>query len=287
MADGYWVTRTYQAGPVGEKLRFWVPGRRPESIKAAKGDRKLKKAAQNQQNAIKALARVLNENFREGDVLLGLDYSDKALASLRRRIPGWEQLDPDAQILTEWAEARRECTRFVQRLQYRAKKAGLELRYVATTSDMDGETGELKRVHHHLIVNREARDLVLSAWKLGGADLEPLSAQPDYTPIAAYLLSQVRHVEDAKKYTSSRNLRRPEPRDKISRGDTILRAPRGALLLDAGRNIPGGVQYVRYVIPDAAAQGEEVLRRGVKGLKVSDWHRRITLGMERAMEGME
>lgn len=287
MADGYWCTRTYQAGPVGEKIRFWVPGKRPEGRGAIKKDRRLKKAAQHTADAIKSLARDLNENFREGDLLIGLDYSDRALQDLRDKIPGFYVMTEEEQLEAEWLAARHELQLFVLRLQRHAKKQGIQVRYGgAVTSDLDEATGETVRVHHHVVVNRECRELLLSCWGKGGVDYEPLSAQPDYTPIAAYLLQQVRHVEDAKTYTSSRNLRRPEPRDKISRGDTVLRAPRGALLLDAGRNVPGQVQYVRYVIPDAAAQGEEILRKGVPGLKVSDWHRRITPGMERAMEGM-
>ena len=27
--NGYWVVRTYEAGAVGEKTKFWVPGERP------------------------------------------------------------------------------------------------------------------------------------------------------------------------------------------------------------------------------------------------------------------
>ena len=278
MADGYWAIRKWQAGPIGEMVKFWVPGRRPAGRGAAKKDRRLKKAAQHQGDAIKSLARLLNANCREGDLLVGLDYSDAGLRKLRARIPDWDELSEEEQITAEWHEARRECARFIQRLQYRAEKAGIELRYIATTSDTDGETGELRRVHHHLVINREAKELLLSAWKLGSVDYEPLSAQPDYTPIAAYLIRQVRHVEDAKKYTSSRNLVRPEPRDQIAKGPAQIQAPRGALLLDAGKNIPGQAQYLRYVLPDAAEAGEETYRKGVRGLKVSDWHRRIEIG---------
>ena len=276
MADGYWVLRKYQAGPIGESLKFWVPGKRPEKRgKELSKDRSLRKAAQHMSDATKTIARLLNENFREGDLLLGLDYSDKSLEQLRSRVQNWDDLTLDEQILAEWNQARKECVRFIQRLKYRAEKAGVELKYISITSDTDGESGELKRVHHHLVVNREAKDLVLDAWKLGGVDYKPLSAQPDYTPLAAYLIRQVRHVEDQKKYVSSRNLRRPEPKDRIAAGPSVLKPPKGALLLDAGRNVPGQPQYIRYIIADAAAEGEEILRKGVKGLKISDWHRRI------------
>ena len=73
-----------------EKIKFWVPSRRPKGKGAAKKDRNLRKAAQNQQNAVKTLARLINENFLEGDVLAGLDYSDAALQRLRNQIPDWD-----------------------------------------------------------------------------------------------------------------------------------------------------------------------------------------------------
>ena len=129
-------------------------------------------------------------------------------------------------------------------------------------------------MHHHLIVNREAKALLSEVWHDGGLDYEPMSAQPDYTPIAAYLIRQVRHVEDAKKYTSSRNLRRPEPKDAIAKSAAVLRAPKGALLVDAGTNVPGQPQYIRYIISDAVATGEEAVRRGVKIVRAVDGHRR-------------
>lgn len=274
MAAGYWAIRTWRAGPVEEKIKFWVPGRRPEGKGAAKRDRNLRKAAQNQQNAVKTLARLINENFLEGDVLAGLDYSDAALERLRDQVPDFYRMDGLEQMAAEWEAARKHLAKIIRRMRDLAKKRGIELRYVAVTSDLDGETGEVARVHHHLIVNREAKELLSEVWHDGGLDYEPLSAQPDYTPIAAYLIRQVRHVEDAKKYTSSRNLRRPEPKDAIAKSAAVLRAPKGALLVDAGTNVPGQPQYIRYIISDAVATGEEAVRRGVKIVRAVEGHRR-------------
>ena len=283
MAAGYWAIRTWRAGPVGEKIKYWVPGRRPEGKGAVKRDRNLKKAAQNLQNAVKTLARLINENFLEGDLLAGLDYSDKALQRLRNQIPGWDAMNKAEQQEAEWKAARQNLTRFIRKLRDQAKKRGIELRYVTITSDLDGETGEVDRVHHHLIVNREAKQLLWELWQDGGADYEPLSAQPDYTPIAAYMIRQVRHVEDAKKYTSSRNLRRPEPKDQIAKSAAVLRAPKGALLVDAGSNVPGQAQYIRYIISDAVATGEEAVRRGVKIVRAVEGHRRPRDGEGRSV----
>ena len=84
-------------------------------------------------------------------------------------------------------------------------KAGVSLRYVAVTSDMDGDTGETVRVHHHLVVDRAARDAFAEKWAgMGGVDWKPLSPQVDYTPLASYLIRQIRRVPDKKKFVSSR-----------------------------------------------------------------------------------
>ena len=58
MAEGYWVVRTYEAGNVGEKTKFWVPGRCPEkSTRREKAE--LRKQEQNEHSAEKQLAGLL------------------------------------------------------------------------------------------------------------------------------------------------------------------------------------------------------------------------------------
>mgnify|MGYP007060495651 CR=1 FL=1 len=55
------------------------------------------------------------------------------------------------------------------------------------------------RVHHHLVVPAEAKEAFTEKWAgMGGVDWSPMSDQEDYTPIAAYLIRQVRRVPDAK-----------------------------------------------------------------------------------------
>ena len=68
--NGYWVVRTYEAGAVGEKTKFWVPGERP-SKSGRRESRKSKSRSKNEQSAEKSMARLLNANFCQGDLLLG------------------------------------------------------------------------------------------------------------------------------------------------------------------------------------------------------------------------
>ena len=80
---GYWVVRTYEAGAVGEKQSFGYPANALQ-IRAAE-KQEIKKQEQNEQSAEKSMARLLNANFRQGDLLLGLDYSEEGL----ERILSW------------------------------------------------------------------------------------------------------------------------------------------------------------------------------------------------------
>jgi len=281
MAEGYWVIRTYEAGQVGEKIKFWCPGKRP--TKSGRRERaELKKQEQNGYACVKNAARVLNANFREGDLLIGLDYSDEGLRKLEARAfsettsrarGGAEELRSDSvgdgkidstssaadaapspqgegcEAIRQAAE--KELINCLRRVKRELQKAGIELRYhLAITSDMDGDTGEQVRVHHHLVVNREAREAFFRKWTLGGVFSEPLARQKDYTALAEYLLRQVRRVKDEKKYTCSRNLIRPQPRDRVALSDAEVRVPKGGELLFRGAYRPGKPQYIRYVLPE-------------------------------------
>ena len=44
MTEGYWVIRTYTAGVVGEKIKYWVPGEKADAI-AAKAQKRHQTAA--------------------------------------------------------------------------------------------------------------------------------------------------------------------------------------------------------------------------------------------------
>lgn len=258
MANGYWVIRTWESGPVGEKVKYWVPGQKPtKSERKIKQD--LRKARQNKEASERGMARLINANFTFGDILLGLDYSDEAYA--KRLLPRAEKIktqrakagkaeeDPEAeQFECVRQAAEHELENFVLRVQRGCKKSGTLFKYIAVTADMDGESGEMVRVHHHLLVNREVAELVKAKWSLGGVDHKKLGKQPDYTPIAAYLMQQVRHIPDAKKYKPSRNLIRPQPKDRVALSDAELRLPKGCAMLYRSSYVPGMSQYIRYIL---------------------------------------
>lgn len=248
MRDGYWVIRTYESGSIGEKTKFWVQGdRNRRNSRREKSE--IRKQEQNEYAAEKRLARLINANFGAGDLLLGLDYSEAGHLKLE---PESETDEAEAMnIIRENAEKQlRLCLR---RVKYALEKKGIEFRYIAVTSDMDGDTGESVRVHHHLIVPAEAREVFLEKWTLGGVDWTVMRRQADYLPIAEYLLRQVRRVPDARKYMRSRNLIQPVPKDRVAVTASEIRVPKGAELLQRNAFKPGQSQYVRYILPQCVA----------------------------------
>nr|WP_326185403.1 hypothetical protein [uncultured Oscillibacter sp.] len=254
MKEGYWVVRTYEAGPVGEKTKFWIPGVRSDR-QTRREKSEIRKQEQNEYSAVKQMARLINANYGPGDLLLGLDYSEEGMA----RLLAWaESQGADLETADEAermdfirSAAEREMRLLLRRVKRELDKTGTALRYIAITSDMDGDTGESVRIHHHLVVPAEVRDAFVEKWQgMGGVDWELLSGQEDYTPIAEYLVKQVRRVPDAKKYVSSRNLVRPQPKDRVALTDAELRVPKGGKLLHRNEFQPGRAQYIRYVLPE-------------------------------------
>lgn len=239
MANGYWVIRTYTAGAVGEKIKYWVAGEKPTRSER-KLRRDIKQAQRNEANAEKHLARTLNANCTAAWYLVTLSYDEDHLARLGVNLGEEELFEAAEHQLKLWLKrSRRAC-----------RAAGIEFRYIATTSDMDGETGAVVRVHHHVVVCGEAAEVVISKWTAGATNREHLYDQVDYTPLAHYLLAQVRHRPNEKKYTPSRNLVIPQPKDRVALSGAELQVPRGGQLLLRSMWMPGMPQYIRYIVPE-------------------------------------
>lgn len=239
MNAGYWVIRTYTAGAVGEKIKYWVPGERPtKSERRMKSD--IKQQQRNEAGAEKRVARLLNANFSCRDSLVTLTYNDDSLKALG------EGLDEDGL----YHAAHHQLRLWLRRVRRACAAAGIEFRYIAITSDVKGSTGEVVRVHHHVIVNGEAAELAKEKWKKGASDRKSLHDEVDRTRLAAYLLKQARRLEEDKKYIPSRNLDIPQPRDRVAVSGAELAVPRGGQLLERTGWMPGMPQYIRYILPE-------------------------------------
>ena len=173
MQEGYWVTRTYQAGAVGEKTKFFVPGTRPTGKLNRRAKDTVRKQEQNEYSAQKALARLLNKNTKPGYLLMGLDYSDKGLEKItawaRKRGLPVDSEDEQEREDALYLAADHELDNCLRRVKNRLKKKGIELKAVYCTSDRDGETGTIPvRVHHHLVVQADIQEAFQEAWEKCG-----------------------------------------------------------------------------------------------------------------------
>lgn len=236
MAAGYWVIRTYLAGMIGEKIKYWVPGERPtRSARKLKSD--IRQMQRNEASAEKRFARLLHANFVFGAALLGLHYDETHLAAL-------DGADEDGR----YKAAHEELRKWLRRTRRACQAAGVPFRYLAITSDVSSRTGEIVRAHHHVIVNAEAVSIALGKWTAGSTNREWLDKRPDKTELVQYLLRQVRRLPEEKKYIPSRNLVIPQPVDRIAKNGAELKVPKGGLLLRRSEFSPGMPQYIRYIV---------------------------------------
>ena len=261
MGLGYWVIRTYEAGRIGEKIKYWVPGVRPtKSERRLRAD--IKKQEQNEASAVKRVARDIHANFIPNtDLLVTLDYSPDGYEKLLCSASDMEAEDIKAGRNTEMQSeyirkaAEHEVRLFLRRVKSFCKPAGIELKSMTFTSDMDGETGEAVRIHHHIIVSAGSLDIMKAKWTLGGlhhvklCDSSRFYNKDDMTELASYLLRQVRRLPDEKKYIPSRNLVHPKPQDRLAKNGAELKPPVKAELLHRNEFKPGRPQYIRYVLP--------------------------------------
>ena len=79
-------------------------------------------------------------------------------------------------------------------------------------------------------------------------DIKQLRAQPDYTPIATYLMRQVRRQPDKKKYRVTQGMEMPKIEERVVLSNSEIRAPAGANVLERSEFSAESIgQYIRYV----------------------------------------
>lgn len=225
------------SGAVTEYSKFYVPeGTRPRASRRGKSSPR--KQDNNDRDAVKRLARILNCNFGPGDALVTLTYAAE----------------------TERAAGEKKVKNFLRRLRRQADKAGLTFRWVLVSSEQTDE-GERARLHHHLVISGDllrfdgqerrwylGRQPAEQAWGLGWADVRTLRDQKDYTPVALYLVRQARREPDEKKWSSSRNMKKPIVKERLVVRPGPLQAPKGALVLHSGEyDSQSGSHYLRFL----------------------------------------
>lgn len=185
----------------------------------AKGEKRLpkKKATpeqvkkQNQLNREKKVRRLIKANFREWDLWCTLKYPRGTRKPL--------------------GEVKKDKKKFLQTLRKAYRKRGESLKFICRL-----EIGKRGGIHLHILVNRIEGEpntdvLIQSAWAEGRVNFESIYEYGGYERLADYIvkppneeeLKQLSLFPEAEKkelirYSSSRNLIRPEPeRSKYTR----------------------------------------------------------------------
>lgn len=257
MSDLSWYIREYRCdNGICYKTKF--PVRETASVKKSYSIRRqeIRRAEKGATEAKHEAARLLNCNFREGrDVYLGLDYSDEGIERLRKRAEimrrDAEGTACDRDLIYDAAD--HEAGLWIRRVQRECKKQGIELRYFYITSDLDGHSFDPVRVHHHVVVNAEALEICLKKWNHGGAWDKVLYAHSygDLTELAEYMIGQVRYRKNMKRYTPSRNLRKPVARKpvKARNPEAELTVPAGCSKIWRSEYYRGRPQHIRFYRP--------------------------------------
>ena len=247
-----WLTRKYICkNGIVEKTKF--PARIPAGTTKRERKKEIARVSRAADNAERELARWLNNNFSaDEDVHLLLTYSERGYERLQARAAQLMAAGVRSEADALFMAAQKELENFVRRVRYDV--GAVELRYIGSTSDMDGDTGKPVRLHHHVIINRAALKACMAKWARMGFVMEEelYHVNGDFTALAQYLIRQVRYIPNAKRYTLSRNLTPPAvsaPVEIVRYAESEMRVPRGCTLLYRAPYTRGASQYVRYFDP--------------------------------------
>ncbi|MEA5056087.1 MAG: hypothetical protein VB047_00805 [Anaerotignum propionicum] len=214
------------AGDVYECEEYYSP--RAIGKKYNRGQNELLTSEEQKERNLKLarrkLSRLINANFRQGDLFITLTY--------RKRLSR--------------EEIKRELRNFLSRLRRWRKKKGLSaIKYIVVTESESG------REHHHLLVN--AMEITLKEltelWGNGRVMISQLEPGGDYTGLARYITKEnIKEYE--KRWTTSRNLVQPKVVvKKINSANPKKKPkpPKGYLVVESSEYFSEEIGPIRYL----------------------------------------
>lgn len=242
------------SGSVEEICRGWMPTTRGgqrvrRGTKAKKSS--IEKIKRNETDAIKKLTRIINCNFRMGDLWLTLTF------------PGKEEIT--------WEAAQTVFDRFLRKLRalYREKN-GENIKYVYSHGRKDKD-GNDARPHFHVVLQAVDYELICSLWPQEAVTYRRLDGRKDHVKIAQYMIRNAKGVPGKKKYHTSRGLERPVYTEPVPvHINTKIKLPKDAIICEQHktRDYESGFtsEYIRYIRPEKERKGNgaRVSARSVK-----------------------
>lgn len=217
------------AGDVYEAKEYFSPRERGMSCeRGAKENLSSEEMAEyNCLEARRKCARMVNANFRQGDLFLTLTFR--------------ERVDVE--------NALRLFRNFISRLKRLRKRKGYsELKYLYVVES------KRKREHVHLLINK--MDLTMKelseVWGLGRVMVSILEPSGDYTGLAFYITKE-NYKEYGKRWSGSRNLEKPKVKVTLvseEKKTKRLRVPKNYKIIEEVQyysEITGHTRYVRAV----------------------------------------
>ena len=240
--------RTTVSGPRIDAEVFPVFGRRMRgALRRAKSQqtKEAQQKANNERSRIR-LIQLVEANFTEEDLAIGLDYAGQA--------PSPERVDKDLK-------------NFFEKIRRRRKQRGLpDLKYIAAIGgdEMPAAGYSGKRPHVHVIMNGGIdRDEIEKLWGHGHANTHRLQPRDEgLGGIAVYFTRQMQDRPPkmgVKKYRPSKNLIRPEPRS------TDAKMPNGRV-----RKVAYGFENEAKAVMEKLYPGYEYVRGSAKGSDIVD-----------------
>lgn len=217
------------AGDVYEEKIYFSPRERGMSFeRGAKENLSSEEMAEyNCLEARRKCARMVNANFRQGDLFLTLTFR--------------ERVDVE--------NALRLFRNFISRLKRLRKRKGYsELKYLYVVES------KRKREHIHLLINKMDLSMkeISEVWGLGRVMVSILEPGGDYTGLAYYITKE-NYKEYGKRWSGSRNLEKPKVKVTLvseEKKTKRLRVPKNYKVIEEVQyysEITGHTRYVRAV----------------------------------------
>ena len=183
-----YVIKTIKAGSMIEKELYCIPKGR--DYKRSMKKRKSSKAQEklNKKNRIKNTIRLVNANFKQGDLYITLTYKKATLVNEDR--------------------AKKDIDNYIKKLKrwFKKNRPNEEFKYIHVIDFVDDpKKSKRTRIHHHLIVSEMDRDVAEEKWDLGVVNAKRL--QPNefqFEEVATYMAAQAK-----RRIGHSKNLKKP------------------------------------------------------------------------------
>ena len=113
---------------------------------------------------------------------------------------------------------------------------------IYVTANINPDTNNRARIHHHVVVNCEAMETLKRLWRHGHVLVENVENEVDHVRLARYMMDQVPYEKGHNNYGRTLNLEKPFITEHVPWNPyKVLTPPEGAIVLKQGLN------YLRFV----------------------------------------